>query len=297
MQAGSKGAGGLAVGAGSGATSTTRSCITTRTWSTTPSGPSTTHPLGERRHAEALVCRLARGPHRLSHRRCRDAPAGQTGYMHNRLRMVVASFLTKDLGLSWQRGEAWFARHLNDFDPWPTTADGNGRQTGCDAQPYFRIFNPVAQSERFDRQGASSAAYLPSWPCLNPQIHAPGWPRWIWPPPASRWCKSYPLPVVDHAQARLRTLERCTRWSRPGRCWVGRGWRSERVGRVDQNSSTSPLLARFDASPSASRIGMVAHLVAAHGPVLAQYTALSARAKAIDGVSPGLHRSAATEKW
>ncbi|NKB15895.1 MAG: hypothetical protein HC774_01585 [Sphingomonadales bacterium] len=85
-----------------------------------------------------------------------------TGYMHNRLRMVVASFLTKDLGIDWRRGEAYFALHLNDFD---LAANNGGWQwaasSGCDAQPYFRIFNPVNQSEKFDAQGKFIRRYLP----------------------------------------------------------------------------------------------------------------------------------------
>jgi deoxyribodipyrimidine photo-lyase len=76
------------------------------------------------------------------------------GWMHNRLRMVTASFLTKDLGLDWRRGEAWFAEKLLDFD---LAANNGGWQwaasTGCDAQPWFRIFNPVTQSEKFDAEG------------------------------------------------------------------------------------------------------------------------------------------------
>src|SRR5262249_52838250 len=85
-----------------------------------------------------------------------------SGYMHNRLRMVTASFLTKDLGVPWQRGEAWFALKLNDFE----LASNNGgwqwaASTGCDAQPWFRIFNPVTQSERFDPQGAFIRRWVP----------------------------------------------------------------------------------------------------------------------------------------
>jgi len=79
------------------------------------------------------------------------AQINQTGYMHNRLRMIVASFLTKDLGINWQKGEAYFAEKLNDF---ALSANNGGWQwaasRGCDAQPYFRIFNPVTHSERFD---------------------------------------------------------------------------------------------------------------------------------------------------
>jgi hypothetical protein len=77
-----------------------------------------------------------------------------TGYMHNRLRMVVASFLVKDLGIDWRWGERYFAEKLNDFD---LAANNGGWQwassSGCDAQPYFRIFNPISQSEKFDPEG------------------------------------------------------------------------------------------------------------------------------------------------
>ncbi|TAM52647.1 MAG: deoxyribodipyrimidine photo-lyase, partial [Burkholderiaceae bacterium] len=85
-----------------------------------------------------------------------------TGYMHNRLRMVAASFLAKDLGIDWRLGERYFARQLNDYD---LAANNGGWQwaasTGCDAQPYFRIFNPVAQSQKFDPQGRFIRRYLP----------------------------------------------------------------------------------------------------------------------------------------
>ena len=99
----------------------------------------------------------------------------QTGYMHNRLRMVVASFLTKDLGIDWRRGEAYFALHLNDFD---LAANNGGWQwaasTGCDAQPYFRIFNPVSQSEKFDPEGRFIRRYLPALARLPDKLlHAP----------------------------------------------------------------------------------------------------------------------------
>ena len=99
----------------------------------------------------------------------------QTGYMHNRLRMVTASFLVKDLGIDWRRGEAYFATHLNDFD---LAANNGGWQwaasTGCDAQPYFRIFNPVTQSEKFDPEGKFIRRYLPPLAGLPDKlIHAP----------------------------------------------------------------------------------------------------------------------------
>ena len=135
----------------------------------------------------------------------------RTGYMHNRLRMVTASFLTKDLGIDWRRGEAWFALHLNDFD---LAANNGGWQwaasTGCDAQPYFRIFNPVSQSERFDPQGKFIKRYLPQLAGLDAKsIHAP----WLARPLELLEAgvvldEHYPRPVVAHDQARQRTLER-----------------------------------------------------------------------------------------
>jgi deoxyribodipyrimidine photo-lyase len=136
---------------------------------------------------------------------------GQTGYMHNRLRMVVAGFLTKDLGLDWRRGEAYFALHLNDFD---LAANNGGWQwaasTGCDAQPYFRIFNPVAQSEKFDPQGRFIRRYLPALaPLPDKLIHAP----WLARPvdlvaAGVTLGVDYPLPIVAHDQARAHTLQR-----------------------------------------------------------------------------------------
>lgn len=139
------------------------------------------------------------------------AQINQTGYMHNRLRMVVASFLTKDLGINWQKGEAYFAEKLNDFD---LSANNGGWQwaasSGCDAQPYFRIFNPVTQSQRFDPRGRFIRRYLPQLSELSDkQIHAP------WLADESTLSssgvhlgKNYPQPLVDHAQARKETLER-----------------------------------------------------------------------------------------
>jgi deoxyribodipyrimidine photo-lyase len=135
----------------------------------------------------------------------------QTGYMHNRLRMVVASFLTKDLGLDWRRGEAYFALHLNDFD---LAANNGGWQwaasSGCDAQPYFRIFNPVTQSEKFDPEGRFIQRYLPQLAGLPGKlVHAPWTARPVDLAAAGLTLgKDYPLPVVDHAAAREKTLAR-----------------------------------------------------------------------------------------
>jgi deoxyribodipyrimidine photo-lyase len=135
----------------------------------------------------------------------------RTGYMHNRLRMVTASFLTKDLGLDWRRGEAWFALHLNDFD---LAANNGGWQwaasTGCDAQPYFRIFNPVTQSERFDPEGKFIKRYLPQLAELPAKaVHAPWQAKPLELAAAGvRLGDNYPEPVVDHDAARQQTLQR-----------------------------------------------------------------------------------------
>ena len=135
----------------------------------------------------------------------------QTGYMHNRLRMVTASFLCKDLGVDWRRGERYFACQLNDYD---LAANNGGWQwassSGCDAQPYFRIFNPVSQSRKFDPEGRFILRYLPQLAGLaGDALHAP----WTASPlelgaAGLKLGQDYPLPVVDHAAARERTLRR-----------------------------------------------------------------------------------------
>lgn len=134
----------------------------------------------------------------------------QTGFMHNRLRMVTASFLTKDLHIDWRWGERYFAEKLLDFD---LSANNGGWQwsasTGCDAQPWFRIFNPVTQSEKFDPQGRFIRRYVPELAgCPDAYLHAP----WRMPEAVQQKCGfvpgwDYPLPIVDHAVARTRTLE------------------------------------------------------------------------------------------
>ncbi len=135
----------------------------------------------------------------------------QSGYMHNRLRMVVASFLTKDLGVDWRLGERYFAAHLIDFD---LAANNGGWQwaasTGCDAQPWFRIFNPVTQSTRFDPEGRFIRRYVPELARVPDKfIHAP----WTMGGIDQTACRTkigvdYPAPVVNHAAARERTLAR-----------------------------------------------------------------------------------------
>nr|WP_297462826.1 deoxyribodipyrimidine photo-lyase [Ferrovum sp.] len=133
----------------------------------------------------------------------------QTGFMHNRLRMVTASFLVKDLQIDWRWGEAYFAAKLNDFD---LAANNGGWQwaasTGCDAQPWFRIFNPVTQSEKFDAEGKFIRRYVPELKnCPDKYIHAP----WTLPALEQRARQlvigeHYPAPIVDHALAREKTL-------------------------------------------------------------------------------------------
>jgi deoxyribodipyrimidine photo-lyase len=134
-----------------------------------------------------------------------------SGWMHNRLRMVVASFLCKDLGIDWRLGERHFADLLNDFD---LAANNGGWQwaasSGCDAQPYFRIFNPITQSEKFDPDGKFIRRYLPELKAVpNKYIHAP----WLMGRLEQEAIgvvigRDYPAPIVDHASARERTLAR-----------------------------------------------------------------------------------------
>jgi deoxyribodipyrimidine photo-lyase len=124
-----------------------------------------------------------------------------TGWMHNRARMIVASFLTKDLLIDWRAGERYFMQRLLDGD---TAANNGGWQwsagTGTDAQPYFRIFNPVSQSKKFDPDGVFIRQWLPELRDVPDKfIHEP----WRAPTPP----RGYPLPIVDHAMARERTLQ------------------------------------------------------------------------------------------
>ncbi len=134
----------------------------------------------------------------------------QTGYMHNRLRMVAASFLVKDLLVDWRWGERYFATHLIDFD---FSANNGGWQwaasTGCDAQPWFRIFNPVTQSEKFDAAGKFIRKYVPELAnCDDKEIHAP----WLIAPLRQQSIgvvigKNYPAPIVEHPVQRALALD------------------------------------------------------------------------------------------
>jgi deoxyribodipyrimidine photo-lyase len=110
----------------------------------------------------------------------------QTGHMHNRVRMIVASFLTKHLLIDWRLGETYFASKLLDYE---LASNIGGWQwasgSGCDAAPYFRIFNPTTQQQKFDKE----MKYIKKW---VPEINSP----------------DYPDPIVDHKMARERALER-----------------------------------------------------------------------------------------
>lgn len=127
----------------------------------------------------------------------------QTGWMHNRLRMVVASFLTKHLLIDWRWGEQYFMEHLIDGD---LAANNGGWQwaasTGCDAQPYFRIFNPTRQSERFDPKGNFIRKYLPELKEIpDKEIHSPH--RFI----NKHNLTIYWPTIVEHKEARLMALD------------------------------------------------------------------------------------------
>jgi deoxyribodipyrimidine photo-lyase len=162
-------------------------------------------------HADALFAAWCEGRTGYPLVDAAMAQLNRTGYMHNRLRMVTACFLIKDLGIDWRRGEAYFARQLNDFD---LSANNGGWQwaasSGCDAQPYFRIFNPVTQSEKFDSAGRFIRRYLPQLDGLDDrEIHAP-WtvPRMLLEQKGVRLGDNYPAPLVMHDAARQRTLQR-----------------------------------------------------------------------------------------
>ncbi len=127
----------------------------------------------------------------------------KTGWMHNRLRMVVASFLVKDLLIDWRCGERYFMSQLIDGD---LAANNGGWQwaasTGTDAAPYFRIFNPTTQGERFDAKGEFIRQWLPELSSVPEKyIHTP----WVWAD-KQPLTLDYPRPIVDHKQARIATL-------------------------------------------------------------------------------------------
>ncbi len=127
-----------------------------------------------------------------------------TGFMHNRVRMIVAMFLTKDLHLHWRKGEQYFMQKLVDGD---IAANNGGWQwcagTGADAAPYFRIQNPWNQTKSYDPAGKYIKRWIPELGAVDP--------RQFTQPPADRLAKDYPMPIVDHARERQETLARFNR--------------------------------------------------------------------------------------
>lgn len=119
----------------------------------------------------------------------------KTGFMHNRVRMIVASFLTKDLHISWLKGERYFAEQLVDYDP--AVNNGNWQwcaSTGCDAQPYFRIFNPWLQQKKFDPECDYIKKWIPELKNQEPAIiHS-------WFKDKNPAINGYPRPIVDHSK-------------------------------------------------------------------------------------------------
>nr|WP_281411951.1 deoxyribodipyrimidine photo-lyase [Motiliproteus sediminis] len=123
-----------------------------------------------------------------------------SGYMHNRLRMIVASFLVKDLHVDWRWGERYFAQRLIDYDPCVNNGSWQwAASTGCDAQPWFRIFNPWRQQQRFDPEGEYIRSWVPELAGLGAkallQLECGGAPA------------GYPEPIVDHKSAALWSKE------------------------------------------------------------------------------------------
>jgi len=132
----------------------------------------------------------------------------ETGWTHNRVRMITATFLTKDLFIDWRWGERHFMRHLVDGD----FASNNGgwqwsASTGTDAAPYFRIFNPFSQSRRYDPNGDYIRRFVPELRDLtSAEIHEPH--------KNGHSETDYPTPIVDHSTARKHTIEAFRRQSR-----------------------------------------------------------------------------------
>lgn len=170
-------------------------------------------------HAEALFAAWCEGRTGYPIVDAAMQQLNQSGYMHNRLRMVAGSFLVKDLGIDWRWGERYFAEQLNDFD---LAANNGGWQwvasSGCDAQPWFRIFNPVSQSRKFDPQGRFIRRYLPQLAALpDAALHAP----WLASPVELAAAgvtlgSGYPQPLVAHDEAREHTLARYAVVKKPG---------------------------------------------------------------------------------
>ena len=134
----------------------------------------------------------------------------ETGYMHNRVRMIVGSFLVKNLLLDWHEGEAWFWECLHDADP-ANNAAGWQWIAGCgaDAAPYFRVFNPVTQAQKFDPTASYIHRYVPELKTLKaPYVFEP-WaaPQLILKSASITLGKTYPYPLVDLKESRVRALD------------------------------------------------------------------------------------------
>jgi deoxyribodipyrimidine photo-lyase len=127
-----------------------------------------------------------------------------TGFMHNRVRMIVAMFLTKDLHIHWRNGKQYFMQKLVDGD---IAANNGGWQwsagTGADAAPYFRIQNPWSQTKSYDPDGRYIKAWVPELRDVDPIRFTQ--------PPSARLARNYPKPIVEHAKERTETLERFNR--------------------------------------------------------------------------------------
>jgi deoxyribodipyrimidine photo-lyase len=179
---------------------------------------------GEEAHFQAWCAGQTGYPIVDAAMRCLNA----TGWMHNRLRMIVASFLTKDLLVDWRRGEHYFAVKLLDFE----LASNNGgwqwaASTGADSQPYFRIFNPLLQSEKFDASGAFIRKWVPELAALDSHsIHDP-WSRAALDAAAA----GYPRPIVDHATQKARALALLS---------LGKGSRALTTGNPAHPSAPTP---------------------------------------------------------
>jgi deoxyribodipyrimidine photo-lyase len=134
----------------------------------------------------------------------------QTGFMHNRVRMVVASFLTKHLLMHWREGEQWFWDCLLDADlasnacSWQWVGG-----SGADASPYFRIFNPIAQGEKFDKSGVYTRHWVPELAEMPDKYLYKPWeaPELTLKAAGVELGKTYPNPIVDHREARETALE------------------------------------------------------------------------------------------
>ncbi|HEX2147869.1 MAG TPA: FAD-binding domain-containing protein, partial [Pseudorhizobium sp.] len=133
----------------------------------------------------------------------------QEGFMHNRVRMITASFLIKDLMIDWRKGEQWFRDTLLDADPANNAANWQWvAGSGADASPFFRVFNPLLQGEKFDPDGGYVRKYVPELAELDRKyIHRPfEAPPHLLQAAGIVMGETYPRPIVKHAEARHRAL-------------------------------------------------------------------------------------------